>query len=436
MAATELRQRQVVERSASPVSFSGSTSDEDEIATFTPPNFTIKELLDVIPKHCFERSALRSFSYVAMDLVFITALATFAYNISTYVGANGSLLDGNAGIVAKWAAWAFYWKYQGLVMTGVWVIAHECGHQSFSTSKDLNNAVGWVLHSALLVPYHSWRISHARHHAATGHCTRDEVFVPRTASDLGIKKPEGGYDAHAESWMEKADDLLEDSPAYILLRVVGQQLVGFPAYLIRNASGQKWYKQNVNHFNPKAEIFDARHWGQVLWSDFGIALVIGAIVYASKQFGFMTMMAYYGIPYLAVNHWLVLITFLQHTDPMLPHYRAGEWTFVRGAICTQDRNIHNFWTHSIADTHVLHHTKSAIPHYHAHEATEAIKKVLGEHYLFTNEHWMVSLWKCFKQCRFVDDDGEVVFYRNAKGEAKRKVVADVPSDSGIEVSDK
>lgn len=43
-----------------------------------------------------------------MDLVFITALATFAYNISTYVGANGSLLDGNAGIVAKWAAWAFY----------------------------------------------------------------------------------------------------------------------------------------------------------------------------------------------------------------------------------------------------------------------------------------------------------------------------------------
>jgi len=107
-------------------------------------------------------------------------------------------------------------KRQSVTRTG--------GHQSFSTSKDLNNAVGWVLHSALLVPYHSWRISHARHHAATGHCTRDEVFVPRTASDLGITKPEGGYDAHAESWMEKADDLLEDSPAYILARVIGQQL--------------------------------------------------------------------------------------------------------------------------------------------------------------------------------------------------------------------
>lgn len=33
---------------------------------------------------------------------------------------------------------------------GVWVIAHECGHQAFSESKQLNNAVGWVLHSAFV----------------------------------------------------------------------------------------------------------------------------------------------------------------------------------------------------------------------------------------------------------------------------------------------
>ena len=28
-----------------------------------------------------------------------------------------------------------------------------------------------------------------------------------------------------------------------------------------------------------------------------------------------------------VNHWLVLITFFQHTDPLLPHYRSEEFTF-------------------------------------------------------------------------------------------------------------
>lgn len=75
--------------------------------------------------------------------------------------------------------------WMGLFGTGLWIIAHECGHQAFSESKQINNAVGWVLHSILLVPYHSWRISHGRHHAATGHVTRDEVFVPKTRSEYG-----------------------------------------------------------------------------------------------------------------------------------------------------------------------------------------------------------------------------------------------------------
>lgn len=68
--------------------------------------------------------------------------------------------------------------------------SHEAGHQAYSSSKTINNAVGWVLHSALLVPYHSWRISHGRHHAATGHLTRDEVFVPRTRKQLGYPEVE------------------------------------------------------------------------------------------------------------------------------------------------------------------------------------------------------------------------------------------------------
>lgn len=39
---------------------------------------------------------------------------------------------------------------------------------------------------SLGVPYHSWRITHGRHHAATGHMTRDEVYVPSTRSELGL----------------------------------------------------------------------------------------------------------------------------------------------------------------------------------------------------------------------------------------------------------
>jgi omega-6 fatty acid desaturase / acyl-lipid omega-6 desaturase (Delta-12 desaturase) len=78
-----------------------------------------------------------------------------------------------------------------------------------------------------------------------------------------------------------------------------------------------------------------------------------------------------------VNHWLVLITFLQHTDPLLPHYRVSEFTFPRGALSTLDRNLLGDcgsimgWigahaTHGISETHVLHHVSSKIPHYNAY----------------------------------------------------------------------
>lgn len=40
--------------------------------------------------------------------------------------------------------------------TGCWVIGHECGHQSFSESQAVNDGVGLVVHSLLLVPYYSW----------------------------------------------------------------------------------------------------------------------------------------------------------------------------------------------------------------------------------------------------------------------------------------
>ena len=41
-------------------------------------------------------------------------------------------------------------------------------------------------HHSLGVPYHSWRITHAKHHASTGHMTQDQVFVPPTRSQVGL----------------------------------------------------------------------------------------------------------------------------------------------------------------------------------------------------------------------------------------------------------
>lgn len=183
-------------------------------------------------------------------------------------------------------------------------------------------------------------------------------------------------------------------------------------------------------------------------SDLGIFFWLAGISSAIYLRGFEETFRVYLAPYLWVNHWLVLITFLQHTDPILPHYRAPEFTFPRGALSTLDRQLLGdlgsvgAWigatcTHGISETHVLHHVSSKIPHYNAWEASRALHKRLAENGLYLQGAaggWS-EMYRCFKACRFVEDTGNVVFYKNAKGQAACvPVLPDVGvSDSGVDV---
>jgi omega-6 fatty acid desaturase (delta-12 desaturase) len=88
------------------------------------PDFTIKEIRDAIPAHCFRRDTFKSFTHVLHDFVIIAALAYLA-----------SYIDTIPSPAIRMALWPLYWTAQGIVGTGVWVIGHECGHQAFSPSK-------------------------------------------------------------------------------------------------------------------------------------------------------------------------------------------------------------------------------------------------------------------------------------------------------------
>ncbi len=141
--------------------------DKDRPANLSlvPPKFTLKTLRDAIPDHCFKKSYVTSFTHLASDIAIISAL----FYLATWI--SSPLLP----VWAKYVLWPAYWAVQGSVMTGLWVLAHECGHQAFSDSEFVNNLVGTICHSALLVPYHSWRITHAKHHSNTGSTENDEV---------------------------------------------------------------------------------------------------------------------------------------------------------------------------------------------------------------------------------------------------------------------
>ncbi|RLV96481.1 hypothetical protein JA1_000001 [Spathaspora sp. JA1] len=369
--------------------------------TFKAPDYTIKDILSVIPAHCYERRVLTSFYYVFRDIFCMVTLGYVANNYIQYLPQNN---------LVRFAAWAVYIWFQGLFGTGIWVLAHECGHQAFTDYGWVNDLTGWVLHSYLLVPYFSWKFSHGKHHKATGHITRDMVFVPKTKEQF--MEARGVTDL---------DDIVGDSPLYTLGQLLFQQTVGWIGYLLTNVSGQKYPGYNkfaVSHFNPNSPIFDKKDYWFVILSDIGILTQFTVLYLWYKNFGGFNILVNYFLPYILVNHWLVFITYLQHSDPRMPHYEASQWNFARGAAATMDREFgwigpHIF--HDIIETHVLHHYVSRIPFYNAREASEAIKKVMGEHYQFSDENMWVSLWKSGKWCQFVVGDNGVLMYRNING---------------------
>jgi omega-6 fatty acid desaturase / acyl-lipid omega-6 desaturase (Delta-12 desaturase) len=116
-------------------------------------------------------------------------------------------------------------------------------------------------------------------------------------------------------------------------------------------------------------------------------------------------------PYLVVNTWLTTITFLQHTDVDTPHLDGTAWTWMKGALCTIDRNYPAFLDalhHHIGTTHVIHHIFSDLPHYNAVEAKFYAKNILGSYHREDSKPVMRSLWEA-AQLGVVEHEGNGVW---------------------------
>lgn len=224
---------------------------------------------------------------------------------------------------------------------------------------------------------------------------RDEVFVPSTKAEFD--------DAN----------LAALSPTWTIVNLCKMFLFGWPAYLLFHVTGRK-YHTHTDHFNPRSPIFSDKEHRDVVISDFALVAWIGFLGYLVYLNSFMWLLKVYIIPYLIVNFWLVFITDLQHSDAAVPHYRGKQWSWLKGALCTVDRDygILNHVFHHIGDTHIAHHLFSHMPHYHAVEATQYLKKALGEFYYKDDTQIFKAMWLTGRYCRYVDNSGDVLWYRH------------------------
>ncbi|KAF8887557.1 hypothetical protein BD779DRAFT_1786111 [Infundibulicybe gibba] len=364
--------------------------NEDDLPAYTPMPWSLKEIRAAIPAKFFVRDTRRGLLYLARDLL----LATVAWSLASYIdpffkqSSTRAALSPIGAEVSRWAAWGVYWWFQGLIFTGIWVIGHECGHGAFSDHKWVNDIIGFITHSFLWTPYFSWKISHHRHHSNHASMERDEVYVPKTRSDLGIPAHHEGLDY---------EEILGDTPIYTLYMLIRQQVLAFPAYL------------------PNSILFTKAQRNAVIMSNLGIAAMVWGVSYSSSIWGASEVTNTTESPG-SVSVTVIMITYLHHTDPSCPTTAARSGTSSEVLLqLSTDR--------SLDGREIPPARRRSLPCYpphHGPEATQHLKAFIGDHYVTSDVPAFKALWQNYNRCQFVEDEGDVLFYRDKKGQAVRR----------------
>ena len=356
---------------------------------------SIKEFRAVIPKRYFKCKTTTSLRYLFQS--------GFIQAVLVLIGLSIPFTPKMIPI------WILYALLSGTNAMGFWVIAHECGHGAFSQNRALETTTGYLLHSLLLVPYFSWQRSHAVHHRFTNNVTNGETHVPLVINGNGLKEKIGGE-------KEMAFSLSIGKTNYGILQLVLHLIFGWPAYLLTGSTGGIKHGTS-NHFWPKrpfSKTLWPSIWAKKVWiSDIGVSLTIIGLVSLIHIYGIFPIMGLYVGPLLVVNCWLVIYTWLHHTDTDVPHLSNKEFSFMRGAFLSIDRpygKILDFLHHNIGSSHVVHHVCPTIPHYHAKEATFLIKKAFKRAYLFNPDPIHKALWSIACNCIAVKSQNDEGIY--------------------------
>ncbi|KAJ8074956.1 hypothetical protein PM082_019283 [Marasmius tenuissimus] len=398
----------------------GPEYEQRKRTPFVPPKVTLSEVHAVVPKRLRLKSTTRGLSFVVRDATLALLLHRASRYIPSATSSLAQLLCGNALMerCLNFTLWTAFCQCQGILFTSLWCLAHEASHGNISPRGWINDGVGYVLHTFLLVPYFSWKSSHRAHHKATVSLERDVNYIPHTRSrfDLPPEPVAQPNDYH---------EIFEETPIYTFYRMFLMQVFGLFFYLAFNKRGSPKHPPGTNHFNPYSAMFRPHERKGVIASDVGLVIMLGVLFFWSNTIGFAQFARLYVFPWMLTNHWIIMLTYLHHTDPTIPYYRKTAWSFLRGSLATVDRPllgwIGRVFFHNVSHNHVSHHIFSDIPFYNQPEVTSLIRTVLKDDYNFDSTNTFRALYRTFTQCEFIEDEGDIVFYKNKDGKAVREV---------------
>jgi len=218
----------------------------------------------------------------------------------------------------------------------LFIIQHDCGHGSFFKSRKYNDTVGIACSLFTWTPYYYWQKSHAIHHANAGNL-----------ENRGI----------GDIYTMTVNEYIKESPwgklKYRLYRNPFILFILFPTILFVGA-----YR-----FPSSGSQALKRVQSSIYWTDLGLALLIGSLIWLIGWKEFLLIQAPITIIASSAGAWLF---FVQHQFEDTYWASDGSWDFTLAAL--QGSSYYKLpkvlqWFTGNIGFHHIHHLSPKIPNY-------------------------------------------------------------------------
>jgi acyl-lipid omega-6 desaturase (Delta-12 desaturase) len=317
------------------------------------PQIRLRDILDTLPRSVFEQNPRQAW---------LRLLLSLGCGILGYVGL----------AIAPWYALPVMWFFMGTVLTGFFVIGHDCGHRSFSRKLWINDWVGHLVFLPLIYPFHAWRILHNHHHRHTNNLDEDNAWAPFTP------------------------EIYQSAPSII-------------QWLYRLTRGRFWWLASAIH-QMKLHFawwnFEGKQRQQVRNSAL-LVIVAAAIMFPLllTTLGPWGIVKFWLMPWLGFHFWMSTFTLVHHTIPEIPFHSTANWNEAKAQLSGTVHCDYPKWVEVLChdiNVHVPHHLSTAIPSYNLRAAYRSIKENWGDYVQEETFNWAL-MNKITSECHVYHD---------------------------------
>ena len=256
----------------------------------------------------------------------------------------------------------------GLFLMRIFIIQHDCGHQSFFKSKQHNNWLGFFCGILTMTPYAFWRMTHAIHHATSGDLDYRGIGDVET-------KTMAEYQALGR-WGRLGYRLYRNP---LLMFTVGPMFM----FVIYQRTPLSWHVAST----MKANNMQAKR--SLLATDAILLVLWGAMI---LHFGLATVLLVQLPGWLVTTSLGVWLFYVQHNFEDAYWRLHPEWTYeeaaIRGSSYYRLPKIMQWFSGNIG-LHHIHHLSPKIPNY-------LLQKAFDENEFFQKDVHILTLKSSLK----------------------------------------